>query len=77
MHGCEDDIPIEFELSYDLRCVATAARTEFAIWASQNKKWIDFFFKHALSNSVMGDILAITNAPHKSWKTITVRLRED
>ncbi|CAN8065097.1 unnamed protein product [Agarophyton chilense] len=36
----------------------------------RNKPWVDLFYKHALSHSVMDDKLTVIGAPMKKWNTV-------
>ena len=53
------------------------AQAKFRIWAGQNRGVIDLFIKHGLTYSAMDDILALIEAPYKTWKTVMSRIRED
>ena len=49
-------------------------QSAFLLWAAKEKGWIDLFFKHGLTFSVMDDILRLINSPYKAWKTITANV---
>ena len=73
----EDKSQMSIELNFDMRSGTTAAQAGFAVWATQNRGWIDLFFKRGTSHAAIDDILALINSPYKSWKTILSRLKKD
>ena len=73
----EDESQMSIELNFDMGSGTTAAQAGFAVWATQNRGWIDLLFKRGISHAAMDDILALINSSYKSWKTILSRLKKD
>lgn len=53
---------------------AEVYESKFRLWATQQRSWVDLFYKHGLEVSVMDDILKKIDCPWKSWKTIVANI---